>query len=767
MSKKFPVLAKHELLSRQNIEVINTRVHNLKNLSVSIPRNELVVFTGVSGSGKSSLVYDTIYAESQRQLLETFSSFAQSRMAKSARPDADAVLNISTPIIINQKPLGNNPRSTVGTVTDIYSYIRLLYSRFDDERNFYPASFFSFNDAAGMCPQCKGLGVESVPDVQRIVDFNLSVHEGAIRHPMYGVGKWYWKSLINCGFFDPHKPVKRFTEKELHMLLHCEETTFTSERMGERYESKYAGILTRLKERHDKGSTSPSAYGEYIVQRVCEGCNGSRLNAKARSITLFGMPLEELVDLEVSALYDFILSVDIEEARPLTSKIAGALQNLRDIGSGYLTLNRSVATLSGGESQRVKMARQLDCDLINMIYILDEPTSGLHPGDVDAVIAMLRSIRDRQNTVLVVEHDPEVILSADSVVEIGPGAGSKGGELIFAGAVDDFRKRACGLMGDVQQATKLREKRLPGGSPFRIENADTHNLKNITVEVPRGVLVAITGPAGSGKSSLVHHHFMVATPDAICIDQRSPFRTRRSSVLSFVKIFDAVRQEFAAATGADPSLFSFNSKGGCPECNGQGEVKVDMSFMEEMRVVCKACNGKRYIDSVLELEYKKKNIYDVLCMTVFEARNYFEDPVILKGLDMLISVGLDYVALGQSLSTLSGGELQRLKLAKELKHQGRVYVLDEPTSGLHVKDTERLMDILHSLVDRGNSVIVIEHNLQVIAQADWIIDLGPQGGKHGGEVVAEGTTEDLCRNENSLTGRYLHEYLEKFSPLVV
>ncbi len=747
--------------SKHNIDVINSRVHNLKNLSVSLPRNQLVAFTGVSGSGKSSLVYDTIYAEARRQLLETFSPYERNRMPKFPRPDADAVLNISTPIVINQKPMGTNPRSTVGTATDIYSYIRLLYSRFDDDRNYYPASTFSFNDASGMCPVCSGLGFETVLDESKIVDFNLSVREGAIKHPMYAIGKWFWKSLTICGFFDPDKPVKKLSRKELHMLLYSEETKFASDRMGEKYESKYTGVITKLRERHVRGTSNPAGFEGYITQRECCHCGGSRVNKKIRNISVGGVKLEEVVHMQMPELYNFVSSISIEEAKPITSRIAAAVRNLIEIGAGYLHLNRAVGTLSGGESQRVKMARQLDCDLINMIYIIDEPTSGLHPKDVHAVIAMLKKLRDRENSVLVVEHDPDVILASDTIVEIGPGAGSKGGELIFAGSKKNFLLQKSITSNELKKKVVARKRRTATKAPFKIQNAAKNNLKNITVSLPAGVLLAITGPAGSGKSTLIHEHFMTAYPDAVCVDQKSPPRSNRSTPMSFTKIFDAVRDEFAHATNRDPGLFSFNSKGGCPVCNGQGAVNIDMSFLEEMTVTCKACNGKRYLESVLQLSYKGKNIYDALCMTAIDAFDYFEDPTIKEGLQMLIKVGLDYIELGQPLSTLSGGELQRLKLAKELKHKGNTYVLDEPTSGLHLKDTDRLLGILHSLVDNGNSVIVIEHNLQVIASADWIIDLGPEGGKNGGELIAQGTPEEVCKNKKSVTGEYLKAYLKE------
>ncbi len=744
----------------RNIEVINTRVHNLKNLSVTIPRNQLVAFTGVSGSGKSSLVYDTIYAESRRQLLETFSSYARNRMPKISRPDADGIFNISTPIVINQRPMGTNPRSTVGTATDIYSFVRLLYSRFDDRQNYFPASAFSFNDVEGMCPACRGLGIESVLDANMLVDYNLSVKEGAIKHPMFAIGKWFWKALTMCGFFDPDKPVKEFTDQELHMLLYSQETKFSCERMGEKYESKYTGVITKIKERHERGTSNPAGFESYIKQQTCSDCGGSRLNRQVRDITVYGVPLNKLVLMEMPELYNFINSIEIEEAQPIVSRISSAVQNLIEIGAGYLHLNRSVGTLSGGESQRVKMARQLDCDLINVMYILDEPTSGLHPKDVDSVISMLKRLRDRENSVLVVEHDPEVILSADTIVEIGPGAGSKGGELVFAGSKESFLRQKSSTAIELKKKISIGKKRTSNTQPFVIRNASGNNLKNISVDIPSGVLVAVTGPAGSGKSTLIHNHFMNNYPDTICVDQGSPFRTNRSNAMSYTKIFDAIRAEFASATNSDPGLFSFNSKGGCPECNGQGQVKIEMSFLEEMTTTCKACNGKRYIDSVLQIKYKGKNIYDVLCMTALDARDYFEDPVIKHGLDMLITVGLDYIELGQSMSTLSGGELQRLKLAKELKHHGNTYVLDEPTSGLHLKDIDRLLGILQSLVNNGNSVIVIEHNLQVIANADWIIDLGPEGGKNGGRIIAQGTPDTLCEDKDSVTGQYLKRFLK-------
>jgi len=740
-----------------SIEVIGARQHNLKNVSVEVPREKVVVFTGVSGSGKSSLVFDTICAEAQRQLIETFGYFARRRLPKISRPSVDDIRNLSTAIVIDQKRMGTTLASTVGTATEIYAHLRLLFSRVG-EPSIGPSHLFSFNLPQGMCPRCGGLGNELVIDVDRLLDRSRSVEQGAVLHPDYRPGTYFWKQLMNCGFFDPRKPVEAFTADELFGLLYKEQCKFRNTRFGEEYNSTYEGVVNKLKRRYlnrEEGSEGPTPLAAY---RTCPECGGSRINAAARGVKVNGKTIPELVRMELPALLEWMDVLEGPVAEPITRRMKATVQCLIDIGVGYLSLDRPVATLSGGESQRVKMARQLDCNLVGLIYVLDEPTAGLHPRDVGQLMTVVRGLRDKGNSVLVVEHDPAVIEQADHVVDMGPGAGAKGGEVLYSGPVDGLRAAGTLTSRCLQRRTAVRRpRRRPTGS-YPVRGATAHNLKGVDVDIPKGVFVCVTGVAGSGKSSLVGV-FCDQHPEAIVVDQGAIGRSSRSNALSYVGVFDRVRREFARATGKSASLFSFNSEGACPKCNGSGIVKVEMNFLDDVAVVCDQCDGRRYSEEVLALAYKGKSIVDVMDMTVDEAVDFFDDTEVARKLEVLASVGLGYLRLGQSLNTLSGGEAQRIKLAAELHKRGNIYVMDEPTSGLHLADTERLLGIIDRLVEEGNSVIVIEHNLDVVAAADWVIDLGPEGGSGGGRIIAQGTPEQVAAEVSSHTGRYLRELL--------
>ena len=740
------------------IHIVGARQHNLKNVNLDIPKDRIVVFTGVSGSGKSSLVFDTICAEAQRQLIETFSAFARRRLPKISKPHVEEIENLSTAMVIDQKRLGTTLRSTVGTVTEIFTHLRMLYSRCGEPFIGFSNSF-SFNNPEGMCPRCKGVGKEMVVDLDRILDLEKSVEEGAVLHSDFKPGGWYWKGLMKCGFFDPRKPVKLFTEEERHNLLYRDKTPFTNVLRGEEYTSSYEGVVTFLKRRYLNRDEAEDAYTRFFTYEDCPDCRGARISEAARSVKVQGVTIPELVFLELPEVLKFVEDVRGPVAEPLVRKMKQSLANLIDIGVGYLSLHRPVATLSGGESQRVKMAKQLSCNLVNLMYILDEPSIGLHPRDVGSLLRMLAELKDKGNSLLVVEHDPGVILAADHVVDMGPGAGSQGGEVLFAGTVEELKASGTPTARYLQQRKDGVPARRSPKNWFEIHDAAVHNLKNVSVRIPAGVLVCVTGVAGSGKSSLIHEVFCRLHPEAVLVDQSPVGRSSRSNPATYVGVFESIRSEFAAATGAAPGLFSFNSDGACPKCKGLGVVKVELSFLDDVTMTCDECDGKRYKDEVLALRYKEKNIFDVLEMTVHDALGFFEGRDILRKLRVLERVGLDYLELGQSLSSLSGGEAQRIKLAGELHKEGNLYVMDEPTTGLHMADTSRLLELIRQLVDRGNSVIVIEHNLDVIRHADWIIDLGPDGGSAGGRILAEGPPEAIAACDASHTGRYLREVL--------
>jgi len=759
-----PVQNAEKNMNHDKIIITNANTHNLKGISLEIPKNKLVVFTGVSGSGKSSLVFDTIYTESQRQLIETFSSFARARMPKLSKPPVDEIKNISTAIVIDQKRMGTTLRSTVGTATELYTYLRLLFSRCGD--NFIGPSFvFGFNHPLGMCPNCKGLGKQIKVDVNLLLDKEKTIREGAINHPDHKVGGWNWREMVAIGLFDVDKKIKDFSEKELNDLLYAKAIPVEKKHGAGTYSKNFEGIARKLeriylnKAKEEQSKARRDAYQRYFVYADCESCKGSRINEKARSVKVNGKTIPELINMEFSELYGFLSTIKGDIAKPIVRKMQQIMSHLIEIGVGYLSLNRSVATLSGGESQRIKMARQLDCDLVDMAYIMDEPTIGLHPRDINKLIEMLKKLKEKGNSVFVVEHDPALIKCAEYIIDIGPKAGSLGGKIVYSGTFEGLKK-SSGLTAEyLNKKEKVSSNRKKWKDCIEIKNASLHNLKNVSAKLPLGILTCITGVAGSGKSSLINDVFLKENKEAIIIDQSAVGKSSRSNPATYVGIFDDIRKELAIKTKTNPSLFSFNSKGACPKCKGLGAITYEMSFMDEVKVTCDECNGKRYTGEVLELKYKDKNIFDVLNMTIIEARNFFENPGIKHKFQILCDVGLEYLEIGQPLSTLSGGECQRIKLASELHKKGNFYVMDEPTTGLHMADIDKLMGIIKRLVDNHNTVVVIEHNLDVIKHADWVIDLGPEGGSKGGEILFEGIPEDLVKCEKSYTGKYLKEFL--------
>ena len=756
-----------------SIIIKNAHTNNLRHVDVELPKHSVVVFTGVSGSGKSSLLFDTIYTEAQRQLIETFSSFARGRLPKLSRPDVDEIKHLSTPIVIDQKKMGNNLRSTVGTATELATYIRLLYSCIGQPFLHLPSFAFSFNHPEGMCPHCHGLGKEVKVDPDLFLDKEKSLREGALLHPNYKQNSYLLKELLKYGIFDNDKPLKEWSEDELYKLLYSEPIDLDKSKTGLSYNRYHEGIITKLeraiidKAIDEKNEDEQNVRDKFFTYRVCEHCHGSRINDRARSVMIGDKSIDQIFGMELSDVWEFFKqlenNVENDEARqmaiPVLRKVNYLLSQLVNIGVGYLSLDRPVSTLSGGESQRVKMARQLDCDLTDLIYVLDEPSIGLHPRDNERLIELVRGLRDRGNSVFVVEHDPDIILSAEWAVDMGPMAGSNGGHVVYNGPIKGLVE-SHGVTGKClrerqKDIVKTRPRR-PFKDTFLIENASVNNLKDLNVRIPKGVLTCITGVAGCGKSSLIHGCFVPQHPEAIVIDQQPVGRTSRGNVASYIGIFNHLRQFFAKTNGEDASLFSFNAAGACPKCEGRGYLSFEMNFLDAVKTRCPECEGKRYNKKALGYLYHGKNIAEVLEMTVLEALDFFaNEKKVTRYLSLLQEVGLSYLKLGQTLSSLSGGENQRLKIATELRKRGNIYIMDEPTTGLHMNDIERFFQIVNKLVDAGNTVIIIEHNLDIIRRADWIIDLGPEGGKNGGEMLFEGTPEELKSCSRSITAKYI------------
>ncbi|WP_031465613.1 ATP-binding cassette domain-containing protein [Sciscionella sediminilitoris] len=738
------------------LRVRGARVHNLRDISVDIPKRQLTVVTGVSGSGKSSLVFDTIAAESQRQLGETFSTFVRNRLPKYGRPDVDRLTNLSTAIVVDQKRITGNARSTVGTITDIAALLRLLWSR-AGEPYLGASNLFSFNDPEGMCPRCSGLGEVRTVDLDRLVDRTRSLNEGAIVFPTFGVGGWMWRTFADSGLFDNDKPLERYTEQEWAAFVYGADATVRLPSQGGPVPTKYEGLLQRFeriwlpKDPESLSGKTRAAFESVVRLGVCEQCRGARLSPAALSSTIAGMNLAECYRLEAVELARFLRGIESPVAAPILAEAIEQVDRLVGIGLGYLSMDRATGTLSGGESQRVKMVRQLGSSLTDMTCIFDEPSIGLHPHDIQAAGELLCSLRDKGNTVIVVEHDPAIIRIADHVVDIGPGHGSAGGQVVYQGPVSGLAASPGPTGKHLERVPEINDSpRKPDGW-VAIRGADKHNLRGIDVDIPLGVLTAVTGVAGSGKSTLLREYL----PGANFAGQLGVHRSRRSNMASYTGMLDRIRTIFAAEHGVPAALFSANSKGACANCSGLGVVYTDLAFLDPVTNTCEQCGGRRFAAEVLGYRVHGKNIGELHELTAAEIIEQFPDPKVCAIAGRLLDVGLDYLPIGQPLSTFSGGEGQRLAIADELDGEPRRYVFDEPTTGLHRADIARLLALFTRLLDAGSSVIVIEHNLDVIARADWIIDLGPGAGSRGGTVVATGTPRAVADCPDSLTGRYL------------
>ena len=784
-TKKSP--APHAADSHELIRVHGARVNNLKDVSVEIPKRRLTAFTGVSGSGKSSLVFGTIAAESQRLINETYSAFVQGFMPTLARPEVDVLDGLTTAITVDQERLGSDPRSTVGTVTDANAMLRILFSRLGKPHIGSPQAFsfnvasvaasgmlkkgdgkaerVSFSRTGGMCPRCEGRGEVTDFDLSALYDETKSLNEGALTIPGYSMNGWQGRILRGCGFFDPDKPITKFTKKELGDLLHKEPTKIKVEGIN----LTYAGLIPTIQKSFlakDREAMQPhirSFVDRAVVFTTCPECDGTRLSEAARSSKIEKKNIADLCAMQISDLAGWVRGLDDPSAAPLLDVLGETLDSFVEIGLGYLSLERPSGTLSGGEAQRVKMIRQLGSSLTDVTYVFDEPTIGLHPHDVERMNELLLQLRDKGNTVLVVEHKPETISIADHVVDLGPRAGSEGGEVVFEGTVHGLRGSDTLTGQHLDDRASLKPSVRTSSEALEVRGAATNNLRDLDVDIPLGVLVVVTGVAGSGKSSLIGGS-VSGRDGVVTVDQAAIRGSRRSNPATYTKLLDPIRKAFAKTNGVKPGLFSANSDGACPNCNGAGVIYTDLAMMAGVATTCEECEGKRFQAEVLEYKFGGRDISEVLAMSVTEAGEFFGDgeagiPAAHKILRRLGEVGLGYLGIGQPLTTLSGGERQRLKLATHMAEKGGIYVLDEPTTGLHLADVEQLLGLLDRLVDSGKSVIVIEHHQAVMAHADWIVDLGPGAGHDGGRIVFEGTPADLVADRSTLTGEHLADYV--------
>ena len=744
---------------QDSIVIRGLNQNNLKHVSLTIPKDKIVVFTGVSGSGKSSIVFDTSAAESQRQMNETYTAFIRGRLPKFEKPKVDHIDHLSASVIIDQSRLQGNVRSTVGTISDLYSAMRLLFSRIGSPY-IGSASCFSFNDPSGMCPECSGLGKVIELDICKALDPEKSWKEGMVDLPAFHPGNWYYRQYTESGLFDLEKPLKNYSEQEYNLLLYGAYKR-GDKRLNKRVEGIHNHFSRLLINRDHSGSSevSKKRLEEMIQEKECPLCHGKRLNEHALSCKINGFTIADLCDMEFLKLRDVISGIKDARVTTIIEALTSSLSRMIDIGLPYLSMNRESSTLSGGEAQRLKLVRYMGSSLTGLTYIFDEPSTGMHPRDVYRMTDLLRKLRDRGNTVLVVEHDKDVIRIADEIIDVGPLAGRNGGRIMFQGSYEQL------LCSDTRTGHAMREQIRIKNQPripteyLSINNASLHNLKHVSVDIPLHILTVVSGVAGSGKSSLIRDVFAKQYEDRVVLVDQTPITaTGRSTPATFLDFSNDIRKLMANEHHIDVGMFSFNSKGACPHCHGKGIVVTELVFMDPVTTVCEMCEGKRYSEEALSYEYRGHNIADIMELTVEDALEFFNDkPKIFRKLRTLHEVGLSYLSLGQPLSTLSGGERQRIKLAKHLKNKGNIFILDEPTTGLHASDIKSIMKLLEGFVERGNTVIIIEHNLDVMKQADYIIDIGPDGGTAGGEVVFMGTPKQMLEQADTITAHYLRK----------
>ncbi|MDD2376979.1 MAG: excinuclease ABC subunit UvrA [Clostridia bacterium] len=741
-----------------NIKILGARENNLKNINLELEKHKVIVVSGVSGSGKSSLVFDVIYAMGQTSFYDTLSTYVVKNLPKINKPDVDEISNLSPCVMIDQKSLGQNPRSTVGTVTEIYSYLRLLYSRVG-----YPimdSEYFSFNTSKGVCQKCGGLGTELIPDLNKLIDFDKSLNEGAVRHRTWAVQSRYWNIQKAINYFDINKKLKDYNDDEINMLLYSKPFQYQNKSTGFVQSFSYEGIINRIvKRQKDARGLDINDYDEkFFTTQKCSECEGSRLNKMARDVLVNKKSLIELLNMEINELYSFVNSIEGEIALPIIDRMKIDMKNIIEMGIGYLTLNRGINTLSNGESQKIKIVKHLRGNLNELIYIMDEPSIGLHHRDIKKIIEAIKELVSKENTVLIVEHNRTIIESADCIVDIGPLSGESGGEIIFVGNVEDIIHNDKSITGKcLRQRHKININNKYIKDWYEVNNINVNNIQNLNVKIPKNILTCITGVSGSGKSSLIK--YIADIDDKVIKIGGEPIGiSSRSNPATYSGVFDLIRKEFANTNNIDVGVFSFNSKGACDNCRGLGYKVMDMHFLGDIKQTCDVCHGKRYKDEVLMYLYKDKNISDVLDMTVSSAVIFFDNKGIVDKLSIINDVGLGYLKLGQSFNTLSGGEIQRVNMASYLSKKGNIYIMDEPTNGLHLNDINVLLGVINKLIDRGNTVIAIEHNLDFIINADYIIDMGPEGGKNGGKIMFEGNLKNIL-NEQSFTASAIREYV--------
>ncbi|MBP1042316.1 ATP-binding cassette domain-containing protein [Vagococcus sp. BWB3-3] len=739
----------------KSIIIQGATTNNLKGVNLAIAKNQITAFVGVSGSGKTSLVINTIAAEAQQQLADTYPSFLRNRLPHYGRPEVTSIENLSPVVMVNQKSLGDNSRSTVGTAADINPALRLLYSRFGQPFVGF-SDRFSFNNPAGMCVHCQGLGRVHTFRIPELLDQTKSLNEGAINFPTFEPGSYRWKRYVDSGLFDNEKKLADYAPEEMEVLLYSEQMKPPHPKKNWYRSSLYEGLIPRIQRTFIKNPSKGYQKYQPAIERIsqselCPKCQGYRLNQEVLSCKLNGLHIGECLELELRELQAFMTQLKDSEAGPIVEQLQRQIGYLCQVGLNYLTLARETSSLSGGESQRIKLVRYIGSSLSDMLYILDEPSIGLHPYDIQAIRQLLTAIKEKGNTMLLIDHDEEIIQLAETIVELGPEAGAKGGEIV---GVMDYQS----WLTNQKQISDLkrRKKKMTMDQTFKVDSLTLNNLQNVSISLPKEGLIAVTGVAGSGKSSFAKELAKAYPDETVYVDQKSIRGSRRSTIASYIELFDPIRQLFAQANQVKSGLFSFNGGGACPNCKGKGFIEIELAFMEPVRSRCEACQGKRYSQEALSYQYRELAIDEVLSLTLVDASSFFEDqPKCLKPLTWLNKIGLGYLTLGQTLDTLSGGELQRLKLALQLTNESKLFILDEPTTGLSRKDTAALFSIFDELIEKKNTVMVIEHQIDVVRAADWLIDFGPGSGKEGGRVLYEGRPEEAWRCAESLTGRYL------------